>query len=222
MYMVSQSRRWEPKHDRIARAIAAGKLGKVSIANCDFYLNPRFGGFRAEMPSPLILDMSIHHFYLVRMLTGADPVAVYAREFNPPGSWAKGGDVAASCIFEMSDGLVFSYNGSWAADGCVTSWQGDWRFIGEKGTMLYHRDADSVGEVISSMSGRKAKLRPLSVPKSPLKHTYMHGALREMLAFLRKGKTPQTECHDNVKSLAMVFAAMESSRKGQRVPVRGM
>jgi hypothetical protein len=48
----------------------------------------------------------------------------------------------------------------------------------------------------------------------------MHGALHEMLAFLRTGKVPQTECHDNIKSLAMVFAAMESSRKGKRIPVK--
>ena len=47
----------------------------------------------------------------------------------------------------------------------------------------------------------------------------MHGALREMLAFLRTGKTPSTECHDNFKSLAMVSAAIESSRKGKKVAV---
>ena len=27
------------------------------------------------------------------------------------------------------------------------------------------------------------------------------------------------ECHDNIKSLAMVFAAIESAATGQRVPV---
>jgi hypothetical protein len=50
----------------------------------------------------------------------------------------------------------------------------------------------------------------------------MHGALREMLAFLRTGRKPQTECHDNIKSLAMVLAAIESSRAGKRVEVRAM
>jgi predicted dehydrogenase len=59
---------------------------------------------------------------------------------------------------------------------------------------------------------------PLPQPK--VKHTKMHGALREMLRFLRTGKPPQCEASDNIKSLAMVFAAMESSRKGRRVPVR--
>jgi hypothetical protein len=38
-----------------------------------------------------------------------------------------------------------------------------------------------------------------------------------MLAYLRSGRIPQTECHDNIHSLAMVLAAIESARSGVRV-----
>ena len=38
------------------------------------------------------------------------------------------------------------------------------------------------------------------------------GALREFVNALRTGQTPQGECHDNIKSLAMVFAAIEIRR----------
>ena len=44
----------------------------------------------------------------------------------------------------------------------------------------------------------------------------------EMLAFIRTGRKPQTECHDNIKSLAMVFAVIESSTKGKTVPVKAL
>jgi hypothetical protein len=47
----------------------------------------------------------------------------------------------------------------------------------------------------------------------------MHGALREMLTFLRTGKTPQTHCRDNIKSFAMVMRAIESSRRGRTVKI---
>ena len=50
-------------------------------------------------------------------------------------------------------------------------------------------------------------------------HFGMHGALLEMLAFLREGTMPQTECHDNIKSLAMVFGAMESARCGKHIQI---
>jgi len=222
LYMVSQSRRWNALHDRVRRAVRSRRLGELTTANCDFYIGAHFGGFRDKMPSPLILDMAIHHFDLARFITGCDPVAVYAQEFNPKGSWYLG-DVAASCIFEMSDGVVFTYRGSWCAEGCHTSWNGDWRLIGTRGTLLYDRDQEPHGQVVApGRSGLSRSLKPVKVPLSPLRYPGMHGALREMLAFLRTGKTPQTECHDNIRSLAMVFAAMESSRKGRRVPVRAL
>jgi len=111
LYMVSQSRRYNATHDSVRRTVTGGKIGDLTTINCDFYIGAHFGGFRDEMPSPLILDMAIHHFDLARFMTGADPVAVYAKEFNPKGSWYSG-DVAASAIFEMSDGVMFTYRGS--------------------------------------------------------------------------------------------------------------
>ena len=75
------------------------------------------------------------------------------------------------------------------------------------------------GQVVAGNEGFHRPLKELEIPEPRIKHAGMHGALREMLAFLRRGKKPQTECHDNIKSLAMVFAAMESSRKGKRIEI---
>ena len=219
LYMVSQSRRWDAKHDVLQNLLRTAAVGNLTALNCDFFLGAHFGGFRDEMPSPLILDMAIHHFDLARFLSGADPVAVYAKEFNPKGSWYKG-DVAASCIFEMSDGIMFTYRGCWCAEGCHTSWNGNWRVIGDKGTVLYEQDQTPRGEVVTGNEGFTRPKQPLTVPAETMQYTQMHGALREMLEFLRSGKKPQTECHDNIKSLAMVFAAIESSKKGRRVLVK--
>jgi predicted dehydrogenase len=221
LYMVSQSRRWDAKHDSLARTVAAGCVGTLTTINCDFFLGAHFGGFRDEMPSPLILDMSIHHFDMARMIGGVDPVRVYAEEFNPPGSWYKG-DVAANCIFEMTGGVRFAYRGSWCAEGCHTSWNGDWRIIGSGGTLIYDHDKDPSGDVLAGDGGFHRPLKPAKIEKSPLKFGGMHGALREMLAFIRTGRKPQCECHDNIKSLAMVFAAIESSKSGRRVDVKVM
>ena len=218
LFMTSQSRRYDPNLDTAQTVIRGGKIGEVSVVNCDFYIGAHFGGFRDEMDSPLILDMAIHHFDLARYFTGLDAVSVYAHEFNPRGSWYRG-DVATSCIFEMSGGAIFTYRGSWCAEGFPTSWNGDWRFSGEKGTLLNEKDQGSRGEIVVGKSGFTRETKELRIPQSKIKFGGMHGALREMLAFLRTGKTPQTECHDNFKSLAMVFAAIESSRKGRKVAV---
>ena len=219
LYMVSQSRRWDAKHASLAQGVRAGVVGDITTVNCDFYLGAHFGGFRDEMASPLILDMAIHHFDLARFFTGCDPVAVYAHEFNPKGSWYKGA-VAASCIFEMSNGVVFTYRGSWCAEGCHNSWNGDWRLIGTSGTLLYEQDKQPTGQVVDGTEGFNRPLKPVETPTVEMQCGAMHGALREMLDYIRTGKAPQTECHDNIKSLAMVFAAIESARKHKRVEIK--
>jgi predicted dehydrogenase len=221
LYMVSQSRRWVGSHQAARKMCESGKIGELTTANCDFYIGAHFGGFRDAMASPLILDMSIHHFDLVRCITGKDPVAVYCQEFNPKGSWYAG-DVAASAIFEMTDGLIFTYRGSWCAEGCHTGWNGDWRFVGTKGTILMEKDGMPAGEILAGDDGFNRPKKPLASMKNTTQHEGQRGALRDLLAFLRTGQTPPCECHDNIKSLAMVFAAIESNKKGRRVPVRAL
>jgi predicted dehydrogenase len=218
LYMVSQSRRWDSKHATIAKTLSDHAAGKLTTINCDFFLGAHFGGFRDEMDSPLILDMAIHHFDLARMFSGGRAVSVYAEEFNPSGSWYKG-NVAANCLFEMADGVRFAYRGSWCAEGCPTSWNGDWRIIGERGTLLYAGDNDPSGEVVSGREGFQRPRSPMPISSVQISKTGMHGGLDEMLRFLRTGKMPQTECHDNVHSLAMVLGAVESSKSGRRVRI---
>jgi predicted dehydrogenase len=163
--------------------------------------------------------MAIHHFDLARCFTGADALNVYAKEFNPAGSWYRGA-AAAECLFELTGGVVFSYRGSWCAQGFPTSWNGSWRLVGERGTLLYEADRPPRAELVSGRKGFTRRVREVRVPVPAMEATAWHGALREMLGCLRTGRRPQTDCRDNLKSLAMVFAALESSRRGRRVPVR--
>jgi predicted dehydrogenase len=219
LYMVGQSRRWDDLNATVLRTIETGQIGPLTTVNCDFYIGAHFGGFRDEMESPLILDMAIHHFDLVRFFAKQDPVWVFAHEFNPAGSWYRG-NASASCIFELTDGVIFTYRGSWCSEGCHTSWHGHWRLIGQKGTILYEQDQPPRGEKVVAPNGFMTQKAPVEVPTVTLEKRGQHGALAELMAWLRGGPVPQTVCTDNIKSLAMVFAAIESARKGRKVPVR--
>ncbi|MEW6356025.1 MAG: Gfo/Idh/MocA family oxidoreductase [Planctomycetota bacterium] len=222
LYMVSQSRRYDVKHVACRKALETEAIGTITTVNCDFYIGAHFGGFRDEMESPLILDMAIHHFDLCRFLTSADAFAVYAHEFNPNGSWYKG-DPAATVIFEMTNGIVFTYRGSWCAEGCHTSWNGDWRIVGERGTILMEKDQMPRGQRVVDMGQKKfhRDIEDVPIPGAEINGAGIGGSLNEFLDCLDPGAgaAPQCECHDNIKSLAMVFGAIESSRKGQ-TPVR--
>src|SRR5699024_9406358 len=113
-YSVMQNRRYLKSIRSLRDYIYNKQLGSIHTLNVDFYLAPHFGGFREQMDHPLIVDMAIHTFDQARYISGSNAVSVYCHEYNPTGSWYDG-NASAVCIFEMENGAVFTYRGSWAA-----------------------------------------------------------------------------------------------------------
>ncbi|XID92967.1 hypothetical protein ACF3MZ_00050 [Paenibacillaceae bacterium WGS1546] len=150
--------------------------------------------------------------------TGADPVSVYCHEFNPPGSWYAG-NASAVCVFEMSDGSVFTYRGSWCSEGFNTSWESDWRIIGSKGTARWDGFSAPVAEVVDEdkAGGFASQMKSARMPEPWVGREGHHGCLDEMFAALEEGRPAETDCRDNLKSVAMVFGAVESALKGEKV-----
>ena len=151
LFMVSQNRRYNPGLQALRRQITE-QLGGLGILNSDFSIGAHFGGFRDQMPSPLLLDMAIHTFDAARYLSGADPLSVYCEEFNPPWSWYRG-DACATAIFEMSGGLRYTYRGSWCSEGCHTSWDSDWRAVGPHGTARWDGESAPEAEIVTAQDG---------------------------------------------------------------------
>ncbi|MBS1709739.1 MAG: Gfo/Idh/MocA family oxidoreductase [Armatimonadetes bacterium] len=220
LYMVSQSRRYNA--DMVVYRDLARQIGALGVLNVDFYLGPHFGGFRDEMASPLVADMAIHTFDQARFLSGRDAVSVYAEEFNPGWSWMAG-DANATCLFEMEGGLRFTYRGSWVAEGCNTSWEGEWRACGSMGSAKWDGHQSFAAEVTDGDEGFFRPHRELPVPAHPDSFkSGIEGSLAEFLIALDGGPKPQGECHDNIQSLAMVCAAIESARRKERVLIAEM
>jgi predicted dehydrogenase len=216
LYMVSQSRRYNNNLAAL-RALIVDQVGDLGILNSDFYIGAHFGGFRDEMKSPLLVDMAIHTFDAARYLCGADPVAVYCEEFNPAWSWYKGNS-GATVIFEMTGGLCYTYRGSWCSDGGHTSWEGEWRAVGPKGTALWNGTAAPVAHIVRERGEFHSKTEAVEATVSA-GHEGIAASLGDFLRALDSGQLPMGECHDNIKSLAMVFGALESARKRQRVAI---
>jgi predicted dehydrogenase len=220
MYAVIQNRRYDPNIRRLRRLIAAGEIGPLTTVNSDFYIGAHFGGFRDRMKHVLLLDMAIHTFDAARLITGADPVSVYCHEWNPAGSWYDH-DASAVAVFEMTDGIVYTYRGSWCAEGLNTGWEGEWRIIGERGTIKWNGGEKIEGQTVVEAGGFQSKLRELNSPSYDSRdriggHT---GLIREFVDCVRQGQTPETSCTDNIKSLAMVFGAIESVETNRRVTI---
>ncbi len=220
VHAVVQNRRFISGVRRIRRLLESGALGELTALHCDFFIGAHFGGFREQMDNVLLLDMAIHTLDAARFMAGKAPLAVYCLETNPRGSWY-GHGAAANAIFEFSDDVVFTYRGSWAAEGANTSWESAWRIVGTKGTLLWDGGEQFEAKVVAGEGGFLRELAAIEVPEpADIAQTHGHASvIAEFLGAIEAGRQPETASNDNIKSLAMVFAAIESAKTRQRVTI---
>src|SRR3984893_2020475 len=220
VHAVIQNRRFHPAVRKIRRLLDQGFIGEITTVNIDFFVPAHFGGFREKMDHVLLIDMAIHPFDAVRCLTGANAESVYFEEWNPKGSWWQHG-ASAHAIFRMNGGIRFTFRGSWCSEGLRTSWDSAWRIIGTKGTIIWDGLEDIRGEYVKKPNGMFYETESF-VPSEEPDPNETRGHLSVMAQFLREvteGVPAETRSADNIHSLAMVFGAIESAKRGQRVPV---
>ena len=207
LHMVSQNYRYRETTQTLKQVLASGELGQVGAVTVDFFKGPHFGGFREEMPYPLIIDMAIHHFDLMRFFLESDPVFIFGQSWNPTWSWFQG-DASASVFLEFANQVRVSYNGSWCSQGRETTWNATWRFECEYGVITFEDD-----QVYTQLTGEKAVL----VAPAAMTHENQAYTLHEFFEAVTNGKTPMTTCQDNIKSLGIVFDTVKSFKSGQTV-----
>jgi predicted dehydrogenase len=219
-HAIVQNRRFNQGIRRIRATIESGALGTLNAVHCDFFVGAHFGGFREAMEHVLLVDMAIHTLDAARYISGKQPLAVYCHEANPKSSWYAHGSVA-NAIFEFSDDVLFTYRGSWSAEGANTSWDSAWRIVGSNGTLLWDGADRFEASVVAGSDGFFRPLAPLPVaPPASADETHGHASvIANFLDAIEAGRAPETVSSDNINSLAMVFAAIESARTRQRVAI---
>jgi len=219
-FMVNQTRRWRSHIQTVKRFIDDGSLGRIGQVIITHLQGVRMGGYRAEFPNVVIDDMAIHHFDMIRQLTGADPLEICARSYNPPWSWFEHNATSCACI-SLSGGIEVLYFGTWAARGKLTSWEGNILLIGDKGTLEIVGEKDirfhpvEPGEE-DRMLWEGKQVVPVEI--QPLAEEEIAYGLTEFLRCVKTGDTPETGYADNLKSFAMVCMAQKSLESGQ--PIR--
>lgn len=216
IHAVIQNRRFLSGIRRVKALIEAGTLGDLTAVHVDFFIGAHFGGFRDAMDHVLLLDMAIHTFDAARYLINRKPVSVYCRETNPKGSWYAHG-AAADALFDFEDGVAMTYRGSWCAEGANTAWEASWRIIGTRGTLLWDGNEGFDAHVVAGDEGFFRPLEAIQVP--PLAEPLIEGhggVIADFVCAVLSGDTPLTVGSDNIQSLAMVAAAIESANAGEK------
>ncbi len=238
LFAVSQSRRWENGPATLRSVVQQGELGAVTSIHCDFFIAAHFGDFAKEATDdpeqtyatktcmdlnasmhPLLGDLAIHHFDMARFITGHDAFSVYAVEYNPIGSWFKGGG-SAVVIVEFPGNIIFSYRASWMSEGFPTSWNGAWRVTTERGTVRMIDTDEVEAEIVAEDRGFRRPLRRHPVSTVSLEPAGIQGALHDMVTAIAEGRNPDSPASENIQSIAIVFAAIESAKRGSKVEMK--
>jgi len=220
--MVSQNYRFFPAPRVIAAMIHESDLGELYQVSIDFrrYSARGVGGARRHHleEQPLLVDMSIHHFDLLRLILSREPQRVYCEAWNPGWTVFSGPPVAiASAVFE--GGVVVSYRGSWISAAPVTPWAGEWRMEFENGEVTWSSAADSdPTQDRVAIRLRGAEERTLVLPA--MARTGIPAALAEFASAIREDREPETSGRRNLGTIAFMEAAVESAARREAVRVR--
>lgn len=213
-FMVSQSRRFFRQVRQLRSFVAAH--GPTVMTSAFFSLFTEMDGFRRTQDHPLLRDMGIHAFDTARYILDADPVAVTARGTRPEWS-VYHHDATVSATFEMSDGSLFAYHGTWNARGLPTWWNSEWRIGAQHGSATW--DGTGAPVVGTEDEEETARLQAAIDAETAPEPDQIAASLVECVSALREGRTPMCEIHENVLSFAMVEAAVTAVERGERVEI---
>jgi predicted dehydrogenase len=218
---VSQNYRYRPVIETARRLIASGRIGAIGQAQVDFRIHHDFRGtFREAMEHPLILDMAVHHFDLIRFVTGLEATRVAATSWNPPWSQFQG-DASSVCVFTMDGGARVVYSASWHPRAQFTDWNCRWLIEGDRGYLTLERDRVQVCEREDPHHpGRPDEA--VDVPLVELERIDQAAVLLDFWDAVRAGRPAPTTAADNLRTVEMVFAAVEAAEAAGGVALDGM
>lgn len=228
--MVTQQYRYNDQPRAIRKLIAEGAIGEIDHVAVEFQIQGLFFGWRQRMQQPLLMDMAVHHFDMMRFLLGRDAEEVTARTWNPDYSNTRG-DMSAFAWIDFEGGVKVNYLGSFGSPGQDTGWNGRWVITGSRGSIVWNQRDDWGPVRIFHQNADLTQytemhfFTPLAEPWGEPYWAESIGAtghqfdLYHWRACIEKGIQPETSGCDNLSTLAIVFAAIESAATGRPVPV---
>jgi predicted dehydrogenase len=214
---VSQNYRFYPAPQVVRNLVADGAVGDLSVVHVDFrrWANdaPAATNRHYSFPHPLLYDMAIHHFDLLRMVTGREAVAVYAKVTDPP--WSRFAEEASAVLtIELDGGLVASYRGSWVSRGPQTLWDGEWSLEGERGRITFTGRGDD-GPVDDTVVVTLGGGEPKAVDLPAVDVWGRSAGLRQFARAVQGGAPPDVTGRSNLGSIALMEAAARSAESGR-------
>ena len=199
------------------------RLGKLNYLvgrfAADYRVRGVWGAFRHEIDHALLVEGSVHHLDQLRNLAGADCATIAGWDWNP--SWSSfDGESSGIYVMTMANGVRALYEGNCSEAGWQNNWHGEfYRAECERGAVVL--DNDNQVKLLEHRGRGELAVTELE----PIKPQYATGhevQIGQFLDWLDGGEEPDTVLRENLKTAAMLFAAIRASETGQTVDVAGM
>ena len=209
---IMQNYRYASNKQEVVRIRDEGRLGRlqhiVGRYACDYRRYQSWGkAWRHDMDFGLLFEGSVHHFDMLRFLSGGNCDTLQGFGWNP--EWSSFKHFSSGFyLMRMDNGVHTAYEGNSSAAGITNCWHREYyRAEFEEGTVeIAAGDTVTIHHV-----GQDSE-----VYEAPPVALYGHDhVLAEFVAWLEGGPPSRTCIEDNIKSFAMVIAAMEITEDGQ-------
>lgn len=220
---VVQNYRYYTPNLTLREVLRKGDLGRINYIVSRFAKDYRVYGswgaiFRHEIQHSLLIEGAVHHFDAIRNLSGGDPQFLGGWEWNPDWSSSKG-QFNTLYTMKMDNGVHATYEGTGTAAGRQNIWHEEYyRVECEHGVAVV--DSDLTVRVQQFGGGRGLRVEEI-IPVQPQYQEHV-AVIDQFLTWLDGGPAPEATIDDNIKSVAMVFAAIEASRTNSTIDVAAM
>jgi len=223
---VTMSHRFDQDKTTLRQAIRSGQYGSLDYLVCRFTCDMRqFGDwgakFRHEMIDPLMIEGAVHHLDILADMAGARCDLLFAQTWNP--AWGQyGGDSQGLVTMYFENGVRATYEGAKTNAVGLNGWAREYiRAECREATLIMdnrHIEAlphDSQARSVYMREGEGVGLPLLEQPK--WSDAWL---VEKFVRWLEGGPPMETNVEANLQSVALIFAAIESSRAGQTVKVQ--
>ena len=215
---VTMSHRFRQDITCFREAVRDPANGPLDYVVCRFTWDARNtdGTFRYTMDHPLLIDAAVHHLDLTMDLTGAPCQTLYAQTWRP--DWTEMvGHCQGLVTMTAANGTHALYEGADANRVGLNSWTKEYlRAECRDATLiLSHGRIERFQEGGSAQEGTGQTVALRDQPQWA--NAWL---ISQFCDWLDGGLPMETHVEANLQSVALVFAAIESSRTGQPIEVQ--
>ena len=216
LLLLHQQLPWRPIYNHLQQMIKEGVIGTLRQMEFDMYVfsDVCLIGYRSKLPQLMLQDLAIHHFDLMRFLTGQKCERLRVCSWRPN---EEGKKVTATtsvyAILEMTGGINVCYRSKIRELQDQTGYLGRIAITGSRGSVIATDDKLHL-QTFKAYANKKP---PRAItPKPPKKDIWQSFANS-----IKTRKPMWTSSGNNLKSLEMLFAAMRSVATRKTVELAG-